>query len=214
MIPIEQIISVPLDLPKFEPDSWADFWRVWNEDAKIFKRHHPDANGNGQAEPGWKGFVWEITGNKDIPMFITTIKDYSDVFPKLRAQIDALPFTTRRIQFISNYRVIGEHRDGLYLTKDTIVGPTAPRIMFYDANTEPTFYYTKKRLDAKKYYQTLPEDTNSFAFDNDRTYHGAVYANRLKIMCSLVISDIDLPAWTELLQRSAEKYQSYCITHS
>jgi hypothetical protein len=147
-------------------------------------------------------------------MFITTIKDYSDVFPKLRAQIDALPFTTRRIQFISNYRLIGEHRDGLYLTKDTIVGPTAPRIMFYDANTEPTFYYTKKRLDAKKYYQTLPEDTNSFAFDNDRTYHGAVYANRLKIMCSLVISDIDQPAWTALLQRSTEKYQSYCITHS
>jgi len=211
MIPIEQLISVPLDLPKFEPDSWDDFWRIWNEDAQIFKRHHPDASGNGQAEPGWKGFVWEITGNKDIPMFITTIKDYSDIFPKLRAQIDALPFTTRRIQFISNYRPIGEHQDGLYLTKDTIIGPTAPRILFYDENKLPTFYYTKKHRDEKKYYQFMPSDTNSFAFDNERTWHGATYAGKQKIICSMVISDIDIPAWTKLLERSVEKYQRYCI---
>ena len=136
---------------------------------------------------------------------------YSDIFPKLRAQIDALPFTTRRIQFISNYKPIGEHQDGLYLTKDTIIGPTAPRILFYDENKLPTFYYTKKHRDEKKYYQFMPNDTNSFAFDNERTWHGATYAGKQKIICSMVISDIDIPAWTKLLERSVEKYQRYCI---
>lgn len=210
MTDLTKIISTPLDLPLFQPDSWEDFWRIWKQDAQTFRRHHPDASGNGAMEPGWNGFVWEITGNKDVPMFITTIKDYSDVFPKFRSQIDQLPFTTRRIQFISNYKPIGEHRDGLYLTNDVKDIPLAPRIMLHDENALPSFYYTK-RYNTKKHYQILPKETNSFAFKNETTYHGADYRGKLKIICSLVISDVDISAWTKLLEHSAEKYSKFVI---
>ena len=81
MSSVDDMLAVPLDLPRFEPDSWETFWKIWEEDAVRYVRLKPDAQGN-NVDPGWDGFVWDFYRPeiKDtFTMYDVTVRDYSSV---------------------------------------------------------------------------------------------------------------------------------------
>ena len=43
------IAALPFDLPRFEPDSWTDFWEIWNSENQKVWRQHIDRGAVGAA---------------------------------------------------------------------------------------------------------------------------------------------------------------------
>jgi hypothetical protein len=209
---INKILAVPLKIPKLQPDSWENFWKVWERDARRYMRLAPDSAGNTGKVPGWTGFVWELHPlevRKWQTMWDVTTNDYSNEFPEMRKIIDALPFKTFRVLFQSNYSEINEHRDGMNNT-DHLPYACAVRFMFYDANTEPNFYFCKT-LNGDRTYLKLPEETNAFVYNNPKLYHAAHYLGKFKIIAHLVIADIDEEKWFNILKDSATCYSEFCL---
>jgi hypothetical protein len=202
---INDILLTQLDLPKFQPDDWDLFWQIWQRDSGNFLRKQKDSQGNGQLSPGWDGFSWEFNIEKygTQQMWDVTCKDYSEYFPKFRAAIDALPFTTTRILFQSNRNLINPHKDGSPST-DHLEYPAGVRIIIHDENTQPNFYIVKNKTE--KIYVDLKNDTNAFVYNNPKVLHAADYHGKMKIIAHLVIRDIDEIAYKELLLRSVNKY--------
>lgn len=209
MIKIDDILATPLDLPRFEPDSWEDFWKIWNEDAARYIRLKPDSQGNNSA-PGWNGLVWDFFRPEvkdSLTMFITTVKDYSPLFPRWRASMESsFPFKINRILFLNNDREITPHRDGMVLT-DHLTYASAVRILLVDENPKPTFWFSKeKSKESRRFYMDLPPETNTFVYNNPRIYHSADYHGHRKILMMLILDHIDEQKWFELLLRSSKRW--------
>ena len=207
---VNDILAVPLDLPRFEPDSWETFWKIWEEDAMQFLRLKPDAQGNNAKEPGWNGLVWDFfrPDLKDsFTMFKTTVKDYSDVFPRWRESMERnFPFRIRRISFLNNYREIGPHKDGLILT-DHLPYAAAVRILLVDDNKVPTFWFSKEQsVKSDRFYMDLPPETNTFVYNNPKIYHAADHHGKRKILMMLIFDQIDEKKWVDLLSRSRDRW--------
>ena len=209
MSSVDDMLAVPLDLPRFEPDSWETFWKIWEEDAVRYVRLKPDAQGN-NVDPGWDGFVWDFYRPeiKDtFTMYDVTVRDYSSVFPRWRASMEShLPFRIRRILFLSNQRAIRPHRDGIILT-DHLPYPAAFRILLTDDNTVPTFWFSKERsVESERFYMDLPPETNTFVYNNPKIYHAADYHGKRKILMMPIIDDIDEKKWFDILYRSQDRW--------
>lgn len=204
MIDINKILAVPLKLPRLEPDTWEQFWDIWQRDAVDYIRRLPDSAGNRGPKPGWSGFVWEFGHEPYQKMWDVTAKDYSSELPKLKAQLDALPCRVLRILFQSNSNPIPEHRDGMIFT-DHLPYPSVLRYMIYDENTKPNFYFTKS-FKGERRYLTLPPETNCFTYNNPKIYHAAEYFGKKKIIAHVVIDLIDEGKWVKLLHDSVNEW--------
>lgn len=214
MIATNEILALPLKLPRFEPDSWELFWETWKADARQSRRVKPDLAGNNAAHPGWYGMCWEFDrpGTSRMAMFDVTKKDYSSLFPRWRASMDDLfPFEVNRIILQSNYQEIPLHRDGMGLT-DHLDYACAVRIMLFDSNTKPTFYLCYPDDPEKtRYYMDLPDGTNTFAYHNPRMLHGAEWHGNMKIIAHLVIDKIDEDRWFRMLHESHDAWPDRCL---
>lgn len=213
---VDDILVTPLNLPRFEPDSWEKFWEIWKTDAQRFIRVKPDAQGNNAKEPGWDGLVWDFFRpevNDSFTMFKTTVKDYSDIFPRWRASLEEhFPFKIRRISFLSNYHAIGPHRDGMVLT-DHLPYASAVRIMLVDDNDTPTIWFSKQQSEySPRFYINLPKETNTFVYNNPRVYHSADYYGKRKILMMLIFDQIDEKRWSDLLSSSRDRWPTHTWT--
>ncbi len=214
MIPVNRLLAVPLNLPRAMPDTWEKFWDVWQEDAKPYVRKKPDIAGNNNPRPPWHGFVWEfeqphvlgVQGMWDVPT-----KNYSNIFPRWREQLEAMfPFRIHRIVFQSNYNEIGLHRDGILHT-DTLDYPCAVRIMVIDTNVAPNFYYGLSKDSKEKFYQHLPESTNTWVYHNPRVWHGAEYHGHFKVLGQVIFDKVDEDRWFGILQDSYSAWPDLCM---
>lgn len=130
--------------------------------------------------------------------------DATKIFPELYEQVFEL-FPYKEIFFIrfwSNTRPVDLHRDQDW----TYNLPLSCRSIIYDENSDPTFYVAKnKGNDTKLDYVILPDDTNSFAFNNGAFLHGADHKGKSKIL--MVVSGIpDINKYNKLLKSSVNKY--------
>jgi len=175
----------------------------WNKD------DHPQGQSSSWHNPLWKSL--EIYKNPKADDWfgtntIDTISvDGAKLFPKLQQQIfDVMPFNELFfIRFWSNQMPIGLHKDQDW----TFNIPMSFRAIIHDENTQPTFYLSKSREHVEKIYVDLPNDTNTFAFNNGSTFwHGADFFGPHKIL--LVVSGIpDVDKLDNLLSTSLKNYQ-------
>lgn len=211
MINVNNILSTPVNLPRIEPDDWSIFWQVWDRDARIYVRKHPDSAGNNLLHPGWNGLVWdfELPDKGKFTMFDVSTKNYKNIFPKWYATLMALPFRLIRMQMLSNYNAISAHRDSTYYT-DHLPYACDLRTMIVDENTEPTFWVSHSKRDRlEKFYIKMPSDTNTFVYNNPKLFHGADYHGKKKIIVTYIFEKLDEKKWHELLLSSYEKYKEY-----
>lgn len=208
---VNDILYTPVDLPKIEPDSWEMFWKIWEADSRMYVRLKPDAAGNNTQHPGWNGLIWnfEIPGKKPGTMWDVSAKNYKLVFPKWYEQLQSLPFKLHRIQMLSNYQAIIPHRDGQIYT-DHLPFACDLRTMLVDENTTPSFWVSTTRQEPiDKFYVKLPNDTNTFVFNNPKTFHGADYHGKRKIILTYVFDELDENKWQQMLLNSWEKYRDH-----
>ena len=204
---INNILAMPLKLPKFEPDDWDLFWEVWNRDKRDYNRNYPDSAGNNSPHgPSWTGMNWKFNQTEPVTMFDILTKDYSNVFPKLhKLLVDTFPFEIQHILFQSNIRTITPHKDGNPLS-DHLSYPASARIMLTDENANPTFFFVRNDRTEYKFLE-LPEDTNSFVFNNPKILHGATFHKKEKILMQIVGKNFDEPRWFKILEESYDTYK-------
>lgn len=206
---MSNIVATPIDLPIIEPDSWPVFWKIWNKhSARLQKVKHYNYNSTsplGQddlwigmeiystpgSKPGWAGATVDL--KKSLPLFYNRL---------VNLLIDGLV----RILLIHSIRDFTPHRD-------TQIDTWTFRANLFFPGPVPQFYITApdaEPLQENKKFMYLPEDTNWFAFDDSKCWHGSDFNSAYpKIM--IQISTKSTSNNLELVNRSIEKYKKYTI---
>jgi hypothetical protein len=162
---LENIVSSPIVFPKIIPNDWDRWWKLWTSEANVAIRVKKTHNMVGGP---WIGMnVYVKPGIDNIEYTGYNIKNIScpELFPSLFDNLDLFPIDISVMQVVSSRRPSTPHTDY-----------TEPRIsvrsMMYDNNFTPTFYY---QIDGDKKYQTLPEDTNTWIYHDNKYKHGSDY---------------------------------------
>lgn len=162
---IDSVISSPIVFPKIVPNDWDRWWKLWTTEAapamKVVKNH------NSTGGP-WIGLnVYVKPGVDNVEYTGYNIKNIicPELFPALFDNLDSFPIDISVMQIVSSRCPSPPHTDH-----------NEPRVsvrsMMYDNNFTPTFYYM---VDGEKKYQTLPDDTNTWIYHDNKHKHGSDY---------------------------------------
>lgn len=205
------LVWTVLDSPGIYPKDWDFFWGAWNKHAGASYIDKNDPAGNqdsGYAATGkrtefFKGLNIYAShpsaledGHWKMPFL-----DYREIFPNVLDDLHAA-FPWARFEmcrlWMSNMP-IPWHRD---YTRE----PGAFRAMLYNENKRPTFKVFHPR--AGTCYIDLPEETNTFMYNNQTCLHGSDREDGVnKIILLTVHRTVDKKGLQEHLERSAEKYK-------
>lgn len=210
-------IHIPFDIPIIKPNDMQKFVDWYDQNSmRAVKQYSNTANEAGVGNNHFRtvdgiiipGQIWTQNSRLDI----------WDVFPELKEQIlEYLPILElRNWRMWSSTMEIYEHRDD-----DPMVDfPLAWRCKLYDENPKETLYITKdighlphNGSDNIKYTNWLPEDSNTWAWNNVRTFHGSKHdAEHTKILW-LISSDngLNVNKYIDLMDRSIAKYKDNLI---
>jgi hypothetical protein len=157
------LISSPLSFPIVKPNDWNAWWDLWYTEMKFIPKIAGTHN-RGQAL--WRGFDIYVKPGTD-PLrwggYQTKNVNCPELFSSLFDNIDDFPMDIHCMRVVSSAQPVTPHHDAL--TK--VMGI---RSLLYDNNVRPNFYYINSVGDKK--YQTLPEDTNTWVYDDFNVSHG------------------------------------------
>jgi len=197
------------DLPKFELDDPELFHSIWNqynidcgrERTDIASPYHVDTT------PRFRclDIIETMPDRKRI--WTTNYKDLSDKFPKFYQQLyDLLPFD--KINYVRLWQSIGPirmHRDDSWWYVDS---PTEVRIMIYDENDTGTLKIEPECVPNDQKFINLPNDSNSFAWNNVRCLHGSTKENNKEKILACITGSFNLDKLSTLYESSIKKYDT------
>ena len=227
----KDIAGLPLAIPKFELDSPDAFWHVWNRELVKVDRQHVDRGAVGVADPKmhttqWDGLAfYEDETLLDNAAWRTKVcQELAVTQPRyLKSILDNLPFVRiRSVRLWSSHTAITAHYDGNMpsLLDGVMHFPTEIRIMLDDQNPAETFWLTSstkykpntKNIPlADRHYVKLPNDTNTFAWNNENYLHGADFDPKYRKILVVVKGWVDIDRLEALLDASMVKYPNYVL---
>ena len=226
------IAALPFDIPRFEPDSWSDFWEIWNSENQKVWRQHLDRGAVGAAAPEMDLTQWDGLSLFELPELYTLgawgtkiCQPMIEANPKLISNLlESLPFVkTRSIRLWSSHTVIRLHRDDNMPSSLSpyLRFPTEIRVMIDDKNPRETFWLAchkkykpneeAKIPDNERYYVHLPAESNTFAWNNEDYLHAADYIEGHRKILVVIKGWIDVDRFEELMDRSIERFPNYVI---
>lgn len=142
----------------------------------------------------------------------TFVEETFKLFPELREQVlEYFPITHLcQWRMWSSTAAILNHRDD-----DPLVDfPCAMRVKLYDENPNETLWLREDDEPYKHYFLPNLKDTNSFAWNNVRVYHGSSYDPTYKKILWLVTinNNLNVNKYIDLMDRSINKYKDLVIT--
>lgn len=201
---ITDIIASPIIFTKVVPDNWALWWKLWNHEAlsaiKVAKNHNTTGANwkalNVYVKPGIDST--EYTGYK--------IKNIicPELFPSVFDNLDSFPIDIAVMQIVSSRSAVIPHTDN---TRPKI----SVRSMMYDNNFTPTFYYI---IDGEKKYQTLPDDTNTWMYHDNKCQHGSDHYFGHSKHLIVYHGTVKQAILDKNLTESANKYDKYIISRA
>lgn len=140
------------------------------------------------------------------------VEETFELFPELKEQVlEYFPITQlRHWRMWSSTAAILNHRDD-----DALIDmPGAMRVKLYDENPSETLWIREDDEPYNQYLLPTLKDTNSFAWNNVRVYHGSNYNPAYKKILWLITIDINLNVnkYIDLMDRSINKYKDLVIT--
>lgn len=172
------LISAVLPIPKIEPDSWDEWWKLWDENSNpIFK-----IKGNHNSPAGlnkWVGFDLYRTSNynEDNDPYKSNYIDCADKFPIMFSMLKNIPINISHIRAISSTQQFTAHKDH---NKPII----SLRVMLFDNNPRDTFYYMLSNRKLK--FQKFPENSNTWIYQDHLAEHGTHFIlNHFKIILQI-----------------------------
>jgi hypothetical protein len=170
---MHSIISTPLIFPKVEPNDWAVWWKLWNNNSKFLMKVVNNHNEVGARWLGMDIYIAPKTDSIKATGYHAPYIDCSDLFKKTLDNLDQLPINVQVIRAVSSVCAISPHSD--------FSNPMfSVRSLLYDTNPVSTFYY---QFDDKQVYQQLPMNTNTWGYWDNNCKHGTDhYSGRRKIL--------------------------------
>jgi hypothetical protein len=224
------IAALPLALPKFEPDSWSDFWHIWNDEKDRVWRNHIDRGALGNTNPSLEHTQWDGMSIYELPELYSEgawgskiCQPMIDANPNfIKNILEKLPFVKiRSVRFWSAHRTIPLHYDGnMPASLDgKLRFPTEIRIMLDDKNPKETFWLAsasefEPHTDVEEHrrlYVKLPSDTNTFAWNNESFLHAADFNPAYRKILVVIKGWIDVARLEPLLDYSIRKYPEYIL---
>lgn len=225
------IVTLPLALPKFELDSPAEFWRIWNAEKEKVARQIIDRGALGTTNPTLSHTQWDGLALYEDEELLRTAAWKTKVCPELAASqpnylksiLASLPFVRiRSVRLWSSHTAITAHYDGnMPPALDGVMHfPTEIRLMLDDQNPKETFWLcssTKYKPNAKniptedRFYVKLPSDTNTFAWNNEDYLHGADFDPQYRKILVVIKGWVDVFKLEKLLDKSIEMYPDFVM---
>jgi hypothetical protein len=162
---IDSIVSSPIEFPKIIPNDWDQWWHLWSREAAPAVKMKKNHNGAGANWVGMNVYVREGVDTVETSGYNIKTVNCPELFPVLFDNIDKFPIILSIMQIVSSRCTIAPHTDN---TKPKI----SIRSMLSDTNLTPTFYY---KINSDKKYQTLPADTNTWMYHDNKYKHGSDY---------------------------------------
>lgn len=157
------IVSIPLNLPKLEPDDWDKWWHIWKNYATSLKKIGTSPNQESGLHIGFD--VYKHPGFT--PVYSADYLDLKVIYPMLYEQIMSLPVYLYGARFVSSHGDFKAHIDNRYTN-------WAIRSMFSCQDPTPQWYYTKIDNTETKFLK-LPDNTNWWAYQDGIIKHGTIY---------------------------------------
>jgi hypothetical protein len=195
------IISAPLVFPRIEPDSWEEWWSVWNKESAFTvktKQTH-----NNLMSP-WNGFdIWVKPGfeNKAVDVYNFKNINRPDLFSKLFNNLDEFPIDIDIVRAASSFHAVIPHND-------FIIPTYSIRTMLYDENPAQTWFYIfNKQLRPL----LLPDNSNTWIYPDHEAKHGSFFKEGYKKILIIYYGKIKPGFLEKTLRNSETKYKDYII---
>ncbi len=171
------IVSVPINLPKLEPDDWDRWWDIWKKYATPLKKTGVSPNQESGLHTGFDVFKIE----KFSPVYKADYLDLKNIYPTLYDQIMALPVFLYGARFVLSGGDFPAHIDNF--------SPNwSIRSMFFCEDPVPQWYYTKTDNTGGRYLR-LPKTTNWWAYRDGIIKHGTIFRKEYPKIILQVFSD-------------------------
>jgi len=223
-------LLVPFDIPKIVPNDinkFVLFWFTKADSAIKIKTDMLSQQGVGSGNIRSPYLQITSVGDKHSDVWSDNqVPDIYTEFPEIFEQVhEYMPFITRKdfkwYMWSANWNVPA-HRD----YGSQLDCPSGIRIMLFDNNPAPTLSMTVDPIDkeySRKYPIIIPDDTNSFAWNNLRQKHESVYTRGHRKILFIIspkeltyfLSTIDnrktINKYVDLLDRSIAKYKDHVV---
>lgn len=214
-------LFVPFDIPLIKPKDEEAFVSWYKRKSLRSVKNMPNIS-NPQGIGNNHFFTINGSANADEIWSQNVVDDTFILFPELKEQLlEFFPITyLGRWRMWSSTEKIKIHRDD-----DSMVDcPMSLRVKLYDSNPAETLWIRKENAietgDAipsagpHVFIKTRPE-TNSFAWNNLRTFHGSEYASFYKILWIITCdTNLHINRYVDIMDRSISKYNESLIIDS
>lgn len=198
---------IVFDLPKFELDDQEKFLNVWHNQNVDCGRIKKDIASPYTVDPTPRFRcvdILDVTPDQE-KIWTSNFYDMTAVIPRFYQQMyDLLPF--KKINYVRLWQSkqnIRWHRDDSWWYVNF---PSEIRIMMYNENSTGTLGIIPETKPANIKFVNLPEESNSFAFNNVRCLHGSYKHNNVEKILACFSGILDLDKFDKLLENSASKY--------
>jgi hypothetical protein len=225
------IVALPLALPRFELDSTDEFWKIWNTEKEKVARQIIDRGAAGASNPSLDLTQWDGLALYEDEKLLKDAAWRTKVCPELAASqpnylksiLSTLPFVrVRSVRLWSSHKNIIAHYDGNMPPEldGKMHFPTEIRLMLDDQNPKETFWLcssTKYKPNTKdiptedRFYVRLPNDTNTFAWNNEDYLHGADFDPQYRKILVVIKGWVDVLELEKLLDKSIELYPDFVM---
>jgi hypothetical protein len=195
------IVSAPIVFPKIEPDSWSEWWDVWNKESEITEKVKQTHN---DLTSPWSGFdIWVKPGFEKTAKEIYNFKNINrpDLFSSLFSNLDNFPLDIDVMRATSSFQTVIPH-------KDFEVPTYSVRTMLYDENPKQTWFYM---FDNSLKSLLLPDDSNSWIYPDHESRHGSFFKEGYKKILIIYYGKIKPEFLEKTLSDSELKYKDYII---
>jgi len=158
------LISAPIKFPVIQPDNWDEWWDLWYKEAVHVPKLVTNHNSGTVHQAIWRGFDIYVKDGFDSLHYGYKAKNMncSHMFSSLFDNLDDFPMDINVMRVMSSIHRVSPHSDSIGFL-------TGIRTLLYDNNVRPNFYYV---FNERKEYQRLPEDTNTWMYNDHKSLHG------------------------------------------
>ena len=202
---------VPFDVPVIKANDHEHFVDWYFKNSGVAVKQRPNlANPDGVYNSHFRTINSDSTNSEVWTK--TFVEETFELFPELKEQLlEYFPITHISLwRMWSSTAEIFNHRDD-----DALIDiPCAMRVKLYDENPSETLWIREDDEPYKKYSLPTLKDTNSFAWNNVRVYHGSSYDPAYKKILWLITIDnnLNVNKYIDLMERSISKYKDLVIT--
>lgn len=215
-------LFVPFDIPLIKPkdeEAFVSWYKA--KSLRSVKKMSNIANPNGIGNNHF--FTINGSANEDEVWSQNVVDDTFILFPELKEQLlEFFPITyLGRWRMWNSTEKIKAHRDD-----DTMIDcPMALRVKLYDTNPAETLWITKENalgvidtttVAGPHIHLKTRSETNSFAWNNLRTFHGSEYDPSFYKILWIITCDTNLHVnrYVDIMDRSISKYTESLIIDS